>query len=160
MKIARTLSVAMIAATLAGCAIAIPNASPNVYRLGEAMQQSYIEEVTVVRLRGVTVSSEGDYMSQQSAVPAAVGAGFAALVSYGVVGKGNGRYVAGAVAAPLGALAAQQVSQVISRRQGVEIIVQKANGQLVGVVQDADQMFSSGERVFLVNGPRGYRVTR
>lgn len=152
------VSLALIVSSLTGCAI--PQASPNVYRLGETMQAGTAQPVTVLRVRPVTISSEGESFASQSGVPAMVGAGIAALLAYGSIGNGKGRYAAAALATPIGAIGTQQVSQWMSRRGGVEIIVRTDTGRNVVVTQDADQAFTAGDRVYLVSSSRGYRVTR
>ncbi|ODV41482.1 hypothetical protein AWV79_35520 [Cupriavidus sp. UYMMa02A] len=93
-------------------------------------------------------------------MPQLVGAGLAALLAYGTVGNGNGRFAAAALATPIGAIAAQQVSQATSRRPGLEIIASTDSGRRVVVVQDADETFANGERAFLIWTPGGTRISR
>lgn len=152
------LSAALIVSTLTtGCAVT--NASPNVYRSSELMQAGTAEPVTILRVRPVTIVENSGFGNPQSAVPQMVGAGLAALLAYGAVGGGNGRFAAAALATPIGAIGAQQVAEITSRRQGFEIIARTDAGRQVVVTQDADQTFMNGQRAYLVWGAAGYRIT-
>ncbi|MNT88494.1 hypothetical protein D3C72_2290630 [compost metagenome] len=77
-----------------------------------------------------------------------------------IIGDGNGRYLAGALSGTVSAVIAQTAANQLSRRDGVEVIVRTDSGRQVVVTQDADQQFISGERLFLVSGAGGYRLTR
>jgi outer membrane lipoprotein SlyB len=151
------LSIALILSTTAGCAVT--NASPNVYRTSEVMQAGTAERVTILRVRNVAIVDGGGLGNPQSAVPQLVGAGLAALLAYGTVGGGNGRFAAAALASPIGAIGAQQVAQVTSRRQGVEIIARTDSGRQIVVTQDRDQHFFDGQRAYLIWSAAGYRIT-
>lgn len=159
MKSNRIVSLALVLSTLTtGCATV--TASPNVYRTSETMQAGTAEPVTVVRVRPVTIVDGAGLGSAQGAVPQLVGAGLAALLAYSAIGNGNGRFAAAALATPVGVIAAQQVAQATSRRQGLEIIARTDSGRQVVVTQEAEQAFVNGERAYLMWSPAGYRISR
>ncbi|MFC4523598.1 glycine zipper 2TM domain-containing protein [Cupriavidus pinatubonensis] len=145
-------------AVFTGCA-AQPT-SPNTYRATEALRTSSAEAVTVVRVRPVTIVDREGIMSAHTGVPGVLGAVVGAVLGARIIGDGNGRYLAGALSGTVSAVIAQTAANQLSRRDGVEVIVRTDGGRQVVVTQDADQQFVSGERLFLVSGAGGYRLTR
>ncbi|MCL6470594.1 MAG: glycine zipper 2TM domain-containing protein, partial [Ralstonia sp.] len=89
----------------------------------EVMRRGDAEQVTVVRVRNVTITGDDGYMSASSGMPGLIGAGISAFLGGRSIGNGNGRYVAGAVSGAVGGVITQQVSQVLNKRPGVEGIV-------------------------------------
>jgi len=124
------------------------------------MQAGTAEPITIVRVRPVTILDGGGFASSQGALPQLVGGGLAALLAYSAIGNGNGRFAAAALATPIGLIGAQQVAEVTSRRQGLEIIVRTDSGRQIVVTQEAEQTFVSGERAYLIWSPAGYRISR
>lgn len=141
-----------------GCAA--QQTSPNVYRSPEALRPGNAESVTVIRVRPVTISDSGGMMSASTGVPGVLGAVVGAVLGARVIGSGNGRYISGALSGTASAVIAQTAANYMSKRDGVEIIVRTDSGRQVVVTQDADQHFVSGERLYLVSGSGGYRLTR
>jgi outer membrane lipoprotein SlyB len=93
-------------------------------------------------------------------MPGVAGAVVGAILGAYVIGNGNGRYLAGAMSGTVSGVVAQVAADRFSRRDGVEVIVRTDNGRQLAVTQDADQQFVSGERLYLVSGGSGYRLTR
>ncbi|WP_084085793.1 hypothetical protein [Cupriavidus sp. USMAA2-4] len=148
------------AAVLSGCAV--EHTSPNYYRPNEALQRAQVELVSVVRVRPVVLEGSNDPAFGMTASVASVVATIAGATIGAQAGSGRGRYVAAAIAGPVAGLVTQQVMTRIAvpRRTGLEILVRTDYGQLVSVVQDADQAFLPGDRVLLRSGAGGTRVTR
>ncbi|SOY77553.1 Outer membrane lipoprotein SlyB [Cupriavidus taiwanensis] len=145
-------------AVFTGCA-AQPT-SPNTYRGSEALRPGTAEAVTVVRVRPVTIADSDGLMSANTGVPGVLGAVVGAVLGARVIGNGNGRYLAGALSGTVSAVIAQTAANHLSRRSGVEVIVRTDSGRQIVVTQDADQQFVTGERLYLVSGAGGSRLTR
>ncbi|WP_029050071.1 glycine zipper 2TM domain-containing protein [Cupriavidus sp. amp6] len=145
-------------AMFTGCA-AQPT-SPNTYRGSEALRTSSAETVTVVRVRPVTIADTDGMLSANSGVPGVLGAVVGAVLGARVIGNGNGRYLVGALSGTVSAVIAQTAATHLNRRDGVEVIVRTDSGRQIVVTQDADQQFVTGERLYLVSGAGGYRLTR
>lgn len=143
-----------------GTGCAAQQTSPNVYRGAEALRPGNAIEVTVVHVRNVTITGNDGFVSSSTGVPGVVGAVVGAVLGARVIGSGNGRYLAGAMSGTVSAVAAQLAADRFSRRDGVEVIVRTDNGRQVVVTQDADQQFVPGERLYLVSGGAGVRLTR
>ena len=63
------------------------------------------------------------------------------------------------VGAVVGGVAGSAVEEGVTRKTGLEITVRLDNGQLTSVVQEADEVFRAGDRVRLLSGAGGTRVT-
>ncbi|MFC4524731.1 glycine zipper 2TM domain-containing protein [Cupriavidus pinatubonensis] len=134
--------------------------SPNTYRATEALRTGSAEAVTVARVRPVTIVESDGWMSVHTGVPGVLGAVVGAVLGARIIGDGNGRYLAGALSGTVSAVIAQTAANELNRRNGVEVIVRTDNGRQIVVTQDADQQFVTGERLYLVSGGGGYRLTR
>jgi len=60
----------------------------------------------------------------------------------------------------VGGVITQQVSQVLNKRPGVEVIVRTDSGRTLVITQDATQQFVAGERLYMLTSATGYRLTR
>jgi outer membrane lipoprotein SlyB len=88
-------------------------------------------------------------------------AGGAALgaVAGSTVGGGSGQ-IAGAIGgAILGGIIGQNIEQSANQKNGVEITLLLDSGKYISVVQGADEPFRPGDRVRILSGPGGTRVT-
>ncbi len=88
-------------------------------------------------------------------------AGGAALgaVAGSTVGGGSGQ-IAGAIGgAILGGIIGQNIEKSANEKMGVEITVLLDSGKYISVVQGADEPFRSGDRVRILSGSGGTRVT-
>jgi len=96
--------------------------------------------------------------SQDSGVGATSGAVLGGLAG-STVGGGRGS-IAGAVAgAVVGGIAGSAIERDANQQQGIEITVKLEGGKLIAVVQGADENFRPGDRVRVLTGPGGTRVT-
>lgn len=78
-----------------------------------------------------------------------------------LIGGGTGRVLSTVVGAGAGAIAGNIAERKITTQQGLEIEVKLDNGQIISIVQGADQSFSPGERVRVLRGNDGSaRVSR
>jgi outer membrane lipoprotein SlyB len=139
---------------LSGCAIA-DFGSPNTYQRYDVRRQGQFEQVTILRVRQITIENTSDTSGITSIVSAAAGA----FLGSQVIGNGRGRYIAGALSGSASGLVAQRVGSVMSRHSGVEVFLRRGNGQTVVVTQVDDQQFVPGQQVFLVSSGSGYRIT-
>jgi outer membrane lipoprotein SlyB len=60
----------------------------------------------------------------------------------------------------VGGVITQQVSQVLNKRPGVEVIVRTDAGRTLVVTQDATQQFVARERLYMISSAAGFRLTR
>jgi outer membrane lipoprotein SlyB len=67
--------------------------------------------------------------------------------------------VAAILAGVAGELAGSAAEEVITREQGLEIIVKLDSGNTVAITQKADEEFKPGERVHVISGSSASRVT-
>ncbi len=72
-----------------------------------------------------------------------------------LIGGGSGRILSTVVGAGAGAIAGNIAERKITTQQGLEIEVKLDNGQIISIVQGADQSFSPGERVRVLRGNDG-----
>ncbi len=139
------LAMGIAAIYLAGCA---SSRSGQVYSRDEARKVQTVENGTVVSVKEVLI--EG---TKTPIGPAAGGVAGGVLGS--TVGSGSGRTVATVLGALAGAAAGTVAEEGITRKQGLEIVVDKDSGQTIVVVQEADVMFSPGDRVRIIAGSNG-----
>lgn len=144
----------VVLSVLSDCASA-DFGSPNVYQRQDVQRTGSMEQVTIVRVRQITIESNSDSSGVTSLLSAAVGA----FLGSQAIGNGAGRYVAGALSGTVTGVVGQRVGAYMSRHSGVEVFLRRDNGQTIVVSQVDDQQFVPGERVYLVNSNSGYRIT-
>ncbi len=142
------LAMGIVTIYLAGCA---SSRSGQVYSRDEARKVQTVENGTVVSVKEVLI--EGT----KTPIGTAAG-GVAGGVLGHTVGSGSGKTVATVLGALAGAAAGTAAEEGITRRQGLEIVVEKDSGQTIVVVQEADMVFAPGDRVRIIAGSNG--VTR
>ncbi|MFH2093696.1 MAG: glycine zipper 2TM domain-containing protein [Pseudomonadota bacterium] len=137
--------VSILAVYISGCA---SSRSGQVYSRDEARQVQTVENGTVESVKQVMI--EGT----KTPVGTAAG-GVAGGVLGSTVGSGSGRTVATVLGALAGAAAGTMAEEEITKKQGLEIIVKKDNGQTIVVVQEADVVISAGDRVRIITSSTG-----
>ncbi|MBU8849620.1 MAG: glycine zipper 2TM domain-containing protein [Desulfobacterales bacterium] len=137
--------VAVIATVVTGC---VSSRSGQVYSRDEARQVQTVENGMVESVKEVVI--EGTKTPIGTAAGGVTGA-----VLGSTVGSGSGRTVATVVGALAGAAAGTAAEEGLTRKQGLEIIVRKDNGQTIVVVQEADIMISAGDMVRIITGADG-----
>lgn len=139
------IALAVAAAYMTGCA---QSKSGKVYTRDEARKVQTIEMGTVDSVKEVLI--EGT----KTPVGTAAG-GVAGGVLGNQIGGGGGKAVATVFGVLIGAAAGSAAEEGITRKKGLEIVVNKDNGQTIVVVQEADVMFAQGDRVRIVRSNTG-----
>ena len=79
----------------------------------------------------------------------------------GTIGGGSGTGVARAAGTVAGAAAGGAIEESATRQIGLEITVKLDNGEVVAIVQGADEKFDEGDLVHVLRRPDGTaRVTQ
>jgi outer membrane lipoprotein SlyB len=108
----------------------------------------YVESVRDVKLEGT-----------RSGVGPAAGAVVGGIAG-STVGAGRGSAVAAVIGAVAGGVAGQAAEQGVTGKRGVEVTVKLENGQMVAIMQEADETFRPGDRVRILSDGATSRVTR
>jgi outer membrane lipoprotein SlyB len=148
MKSFRIMALFSAAAILAGCA---SSNSGDVYSRNQARRTQTVQMGTVQAIRNVRIEGTKSGVG-------AVGGGVAGGVLGSTVGKGKGSTLAAVGGAALGAVGGAVAEEQLTKKAGLEITVKLDSGTTIAVVQDADVMFSIGERVRVLTGSDG--ITR
>jgi outer membrane lipoprotein SlyB len=135
----------IVAAYVSGCA---SSRSGQVYSRDEARQVQTVENGTVESVKPVTIEGTKTPVGT-------VAGGVAGGVLGSTVGSGSGRTVATVIGALAGAAAGTAAEEGITRKQGLEIVVRKDNGQTIVIVQEADMQIAAGDRVRIITAPNG-----
>lgn len=122
--------------------------SGKVYSRDQAQTTYRAFSGTVLEVQPVTI--EGD---QSGAGALAGGAMGGALGS--AVGGGAGKTIAVVGGAIAGALAGSATEKKVTTDAGLEILVELDGGEVLSVVQEADQAFAPGDRVRVLKGSDG-----
>jgi len=75
------------------------------------------------------------------------------------VGGGSGQFVGAVAGMVLGGLLGQAIEQDANARTGLEITVLLDNGKYLAITQEGDEQFRNGDRVRVLSGRGGARVT-
>ena len=139
------LFMALIVVYLTGCA---SSRSGQVYSRDHARQAQTVENGTIESVKEVQI--EGT----KTPIGSAAG-GIAGGVIGSTVGGGSGKKIATVVGALAGAAAGALAEEGITRKPGLEIVVNKDSGQTIVVVQEADVIFAAGDRVRIITASDG-----
>ncbi len=140
----------MVAATLlsvllAGCASNPPsNKQPG--------EEQEVRMGVVESVRQVPLPGSGGMVG-------AIGGGVAGGIAGGRVGGGRGGQAASTVGAVAGSVAGYALEGAASAKEGLEISVRLDSGRLIAIVQPDGEAFKPGERVRVLSGVKGSRVT-
>ena len=145
-----SLLIALLAASLIldGCASSM---SGRAYSRGQARQEQAVRYGTVESVRPVQI--EGTKTPIGTIAGGAVGG-----VAGSTVGSGKGSGVAAILGAVVGGIVGSAAEEGLTRRDGLEIIVKLDSGNTIAITQEADENFSSGERVHVISGGGVSRV--
>jgi outer membrane lipoprotein SlyB len=145
----RTIEVILFFSLLAliagGCA---SSTSGNVYSRKDAQKVQTVEEGEVILVREVTIEGTKSGLG-------GLAGGIMGFAVGGTIGGGSGKGVARAAGAVGGAAAGAAVEEKSTRQTGLEITVELDNGQVIAVVQAADEQFDEGDRVRVLRRPDG-----
>ena len=139
------------AVLITGCAS--QSASSSVYTYGQAQNEQVVRLGTVQSVRYITIQSD-----QPSGFGGVSGAAVGGVAG-STIGGGRGNVLATLGGAILGGLAGNAIENRTSQRQGLEIVVQLDNGETRAIAQEADVMFTAGQRVRVLSGNGPSRVT-
>ena len=81
-------------------------------------------------------------------------------VAGSTIGQGRGSVIGAVVGAVAGGVAGQAIEQGVTTKRGVEVTVKLDNGQMVAIMQEADETFRPGDRVRILSDGATSRVTR
>jgi outer membrane lipoprotein SlyB len=145
------ISTALLVTVLAGCAA--PGLGGGAYsreqaRREQTVRMGYVESVREVKLEGT-----------RSGVGPAAGA-VAGGIAGSSIGSGRGAALGTVAGAVIGGLAGQAAEQGVTTKRGVEVTVKLDNGQMVAIMQEADETFRPGDRVRILSDGATSRVTR
>lgn len=127
-----------LALTLAGCASS--PSSANTVRRSETGRAHTVQGGEVVYVREVTIEGEAGGAG-------AVAGGAMGFVLGGLVGGGRGRSVARVGGAVGGAAAGNAIERSVTTLTGLEITVELEGGEVIVVIQAADEVFRVGDSV-------------
>lgn len=147
----RSLLIAAVAATaVVGCAN--PHTSASQYSAGQVGREQVIRMATVESVRVVLIDK--GHTGIGTGAGAVVGG-----VAGSTIGQGKGSVVGAVLGAVAGGVAGQAIENSNQKQEGLEITVRLDNGELRAIVQAADEQFRPGDRVRLLSGAGGTRVT-
>lgn len=139
------------AAVLSGCAN--QSASSSVYTYGQAQREQIVRYGTVQSVRYITIQN-----AETSGVGGASGAALGGVAA-STIGGGRGQVLATIGGALLGGIAGNMIENKTGKSQGLEITVTLDNGETRAIAQEADIMFTAGQRVRILSGNGPSRVT-
>jgi outer membrane lipoprotein SlyB len=126
--------------------------SGSVYSRDEARKVQTVRTGVVESVR--TVKLEGTKSPVGTVAGGAVGG-----IAGSSVGGGRGSAIATVIGAVAGGLLGSAAEEGFTRKDGLEITVKLDGGNMVAVVQEADDPFKAGDRVRLVESGGTTRVT-
>ena len=133
---------------LAGCASS--PSSANTVRRSETGRAHTVQRGEVIYVREVTIEGE--------AHGAGAVAGGAMGFALGSLAGGRGRGVARVGGAVAGAAAGTAVERRVTTQTGVEVTIELEGGEVMVVVQAADEVFKQGDSVRVLRRSDGVRV--
>lgn len=151
MKSIRFISFLAAAVLLSGCA---SSRSGEVYSRDQARRTQTVQPGTVQFVKNVQIEGTKSGLGT-------IGGGVAGGVVGSTIGGGKGQVLAALGGAALGAVGGTVAEEKLTKKAGLEITVKLDSGPVIAVVQEADVMFSAGERVRVLTGSDGTtRVVR
>lgn len=152
MKTVLIASTLALATLLQGCATR--SYSNGVYTDADTQRAHSITPATVVAVRAVTIERATNGMG------AAVGGNVGTALGGAASKSGNGQFFAAVLGGAAGSLLGQAVESKAALHPGLEISMRLDDGQLISVVQAADEPFKRGDRVRVLSAEGKSRVTR
>jgi outer membrane lipoprotein SlyB len=150
MKSFRFLIFLTVAALIAGCA---SSNSGDVYSRNQARTAQTVQMGTVEFVRNVQIEGTKSGVG-------AVGGGVAGGLIGSTIGGGKGSVLAAVGGAALGAVGGAVAEEKITKKGGLEITVKLDSGSTIAVVQEADVLFSVGDRVRVLTSGGTTRVVK
>lgn len=133
---------------------ACSNYSGSAYSGKQIRSAQTVERGTVVTVRQVELEED------HPAILGTIAGGALGGVLGNMIGGGRGRILSTVIGAGAGAVGGNVAEKAITKQKGFEIEVKLDNGQVLSIVQGADEAFAPGERVRVLRGSDGSaRVT-
>lgn len=145
----RLVAIGTLSLFIAACA---SSNSGSVYSRDEARKVQTVRTGVVESVRQVKL--EGTKSPVGTVAGGAVGG-----IAGSSVGGGRGSAIATVIGAVAGGLLGSAAEEGFTRKDGLEITVKLDGGNMVAVVQEADDPFQAGDRVRLVESGGTTRVT-
>lgn len=149
MRITQLLTVSLLSVLLAACA---SSNSGSVYSRDEARRVQTVKTGVIESVRQVKL--EGTKSPVGTIAGGAVGG-----IAGSSIGGGKGQAIATVIGAVAGGLAGAAAEEGLTRKDGVELTVKLDGGGLIAIVQEADEVFKSGERVRIIESGGTARVS-
>jgi len=128
-----------------GCA---PSMSGSAYSRDQARKVQTVHEGEVIMVREVLIEGTKSGLG-------GLAGGVMGFALGSTVGGGSGKGVARAAGTIAGAAAGGAIEEGATRQTGLEITVKLDNGQVVSIVQAADERFDEGDLVRVLRRPDG-----
>jgi len=145
MKANRIITFLAATALLSGCA---SSQSGEVYSRDQARRTQTVQMGTVQFVKNIQIEGTKSGVGT-------VGGGVAGGVVGSTIGGGKGSILAAVGGAALGAVGGAVAEEKLTKKNGLEITVKLDSGSTIAVVQEADVMYSVGERVRVLTGSDG-----
>lgn len=149
MHISRLIAIGLLSVFLAACA---SSNSGSVYSREEARKVQTVRTGTVESVRQVKL--EGTKTPIGTVAGGAIGG-----IAGSSVGGGRGSTIAAVLGAVVGGIAGSAAEEMATRKDALEITVKLDGGGLLAIVQEADEPFSAGQRVRLIENGGTTRVS-
>lgn len=149
MKLKQLLGLLLLSVFLAACA---SSNSGSVYSRDEARKTQTVRMGVVESVRQVRI--EGTKSPVGTVAGGAVGG-----IAGSSIGHGRGSAVGAVLGAVVGGLAGSAAEEGVTRKDGLEITVKLDSGNMLAIVQEADETFTPGERVRLIESGGTTRVS-
>lgn len=123
------------------------------YVQSEARAVQTVDYGTVQSVRAVKIKGDN------AVVGTVAGAAIGGLLG-NQIGHGGGRAAATVLGAVGGGIAGNAIERKVEEQDGEEIVIRLDNGTTIAIVQPGSHSFAAGDRVRVLNGPKGSRVER
>jgi outer membrane lipoprotein SlyB len=140
-----------VIAILTGCAF-VAGCAQNPAANSQAGEELDVRMGVVEEVRRVPLPGSGGYVGTFGG--AAVGG-----IAGGTMGSGRGSQAASVVGAVAGSVAGRALEGAATAKEGLEISVRLDSGSAILVLQPDGDTFKPGERVRVLSGAKGVRVT-
>ena len=135
----------LIAFVATGCASSM---SGKVYSRDQAQKVQTVHEGEVIMVREVLIEGTKSGLG-------GLAGGLMGAVLGSTIGGGSGKRVATVAGGLAGAAAGAAIEEGATRQKGLEITVKLDNGEVISIVQGADEAFDEGDLVRVLRRPGG-----
>jgi outer membrane lipoprotein SlyB len=128
-----------------GCA---PSMSGSTYSRDQSQKVQTVHQGEVIMVREVLIEGTKSGLG-------GLAGGIMGFALGGTIGGGSGKGLARAAGTVAGAAGGGAIEEDATRQKGLEITVKLDNGQVVSIVQAADEKFDEGDLVRVLRRPNG-----